>query len=55
MPEDRHTRIPPAHRAGGVALRATGGGVLSTLYTLHSTLYYCHAVRDDNITLRAAQ
>ena len=37
----------------------TGGGVpricADNIYTLNSILCYCHAVRDNNITLRAAQ
>ena len=37
------------------ALRAYRPQTLSTLYTLHSTLCYCHAMRDNNTTLRAAR
>ena len=34
-----------------IKFRAIGA---DNIYTLYSSLYYCHAVRDNNITLRAA-
>ena len=46
-------------RGGVSSFTMTGGGVpricADNIYTLNSILCYCHAVRDNNITLRAAQ
>ena len=49
---DCHSRTPTFSTL--IVLLRNDRGRVDIIYTLNSTLYYCHAVRDNNITLRAA-
>ena len=47
---DCHSRTPTFSTL--IVLLRNDRGRVDIIYTLNSTLYYCHAVRDNNITLR---